>query len=61
MPKSTKLIGHDIFIYNNKVAIISLNKEISAVVLQNIDLYNSFKTLFDVMWKLLPEVKKEKK
>jgi len=45
LPQDTKLSAQDILIYDNKVAIISFNKEINAVVLQNIDLFNTFKTL----------------
>ena len=60
LPNGTKLTAQDILIYENKIAIISFGKEISAVVLQNRDLYQTFKTLFDVMWNMLPEVKKER-
>ncbi len=61
LPKGIELTAQDILIYDNKVAIISFNDVISGVVLQNGDLYNIFRTLFDVMWQLLPEIKNERR
>lgn len=60
LPKGVKLSAHDVLIYDNKVAIIYLNDNVSGVVLHNRDLYNNFKTIFDVMWNLLPDVQKRK-
>jgi sugar-specific transcriptional regulator TrmB len=57
LPEGFKLTSQDIIIYNNKVSIISFTNNVSGVVLQSLDLYNNFKSLFDVMWKLLPEIK----
>ena len=59
LPKGVKLTAQDILIYDNKVAIIYLKGAVSGVVLHNRDLYNNFKVLFDLMWKLLPEVDNE--
>ncbi len=56
LPKGMKLQSQDIFIYDNKVAIISFNDEISGVILQIPNLYANFKTLFDTMWQLLPDI-----
>lgn len=54
LPEGMQLTAQDILIYDNKVAIISFNDGVTGVVLQNRDLYNNFKTLFDFMWKMLP-------
>lgn len=61
LPEGVTLGTQDIIIYDNRVAIISFNKVISGVVMQNQDLYKTFKTLFDVMWQLLPEIKIDNK
>lgn len=54
LPKGMKLNTQDIIIYDNKVAIISFQNNLSGVVLQNRDLYNNFKLIFDLIWKMLP-------
>jgi sugar-specific transcriptional regulator TrmB len=58
LPEGVTFAAQDIFIYDGKVAIISFRDVVSGVVLKNRDLFFNFKSLFDVMWKLLPEVKK---
>ena len=55
LPEGMKLTAQDILIYENKVAIIQFKDQISGIILQNSDLYNNFKLLFDFVWKMLPE------
>lgn len=54
LPEATRLTAQDILIYDNKVAIINLKGNINGIVLQNSDLYNNFKLLFDFIWKIIP-------
>jgi len=54
LPKNIRLADQDILIYSDKVAIIHLKDKVTGVVLQNTDLYNNFKLLFDFIWKTLP-------
>lgn len=54
LPKDMKLSAQDILIYDKTVAIIHFKDHVTGVVLRNTDLYNNFKTLFDFMWKMLP-------
>ncbi len=55
LPEGMKLTAQDILIYENKIAIIQFKDQISGIVLNNSDLYNNFKLLFDFIWKMLPE------
>ncbi len=55
MPKSKKLSSEDILIYNGKVAVINFRGGKTSVVLQNYDLYNNFKEIFELLWSMLPE------
>lgn len=59
-PKHIKLITTDILIYDGKVAIINVGdkEHITGVVLSNKDYYNSSVQLFDLLWSLLPEIKR---
>jgi len=43
-------LSAQILIYGNKVAIISLKKEIVATILENKDIADSFKRIFDALW-----------
>lgn len=52
LPKDVKLSSVDILIYEGKVAIINVQKEITGVVLQNMDYFKNSKELFDLMWKI---------
>lgn len=54
LPENMKLTAQDILIYDNKVAIIHFKDNIDGIVMQNVDLYNNFKLLFDFIWKVLP-------
>lgn len=58
LPKGVTLTAQDTLIYDDKVAIIYLKNETSGIVLHNRDLFNNFKTIFDALWNLLPEVKR---
>ena len=53
LPKDMSLAAQDILIYNQRVAIINLRGNIHGIILYNIDLYNNFKMLFDLTWKML--------
>lgn len=55
LPKDVKLSAADTLIYNNKVAIINVGKQITGVVLNNIDYYNNTKAIFDSYWNMLPK------
>lgn len=57
-PNGKKITSTDIMIYDGNVSFINLKKAINGVVLRNIDLYNSFITLFDYMWDTLPDTNK---
>lgn len=59
LPEGVKLNAQDILIYDDNVAIISFTDTVTGVVMQNRDLYNNFKILFDLMWQLLPENSKD--
>jgi sugar-specific transcriptional regulator TrmB len=55
LPKDVKLSAADTLIYNNKVAIINVGKQITGVVLHNVDYYNNTKAIFDSYWNILPK------
>ncbi len=57
LPVGMKLSAQDILIYDNKVAIIQFKDKISGIVHNSVDLYNNFKLIFDLNWKILPEWK----
>jgi sugar-specific transcriptional regulator TrmB len=61
LPKDVTLTDNDILIYNGKVAIINTGDKnnVTGVVLSNRDYYNNSVQLFDLLWRLLPEMKKE--
>jgi sugar-specific transcriptional regulator TrmB len=58
LPDDIKLTSNDILIYDGKVAIINIGdkQNITGVILQNRDYYNNSKQLFDLLWRLLPEL-----
>jgi sugar-specific transcriptional regulator TrmB len=57
LPKDVKLSSADTLIYNNKVAIINVgNKQITGVVLHNIDYYKNTKAIFDSYWNMLQKI-----
>lgn len=53
-----KLASADTLIYDGKVSVINVKGNISGVVFNNIEYYNSTKELFDYIWDTLPEEKK---
>jgi sugar-specific transcriptional regulator TrmB len=53
LPKDVKLSAADTLIYNNKVAIINVGKQITGVVLHNSDYYKNTKAIFDSYWNML--------
>jgi sugar-specific transcriptional regulator TrmB len=53
LPKDLKLTSGDILLYNDTVAIINYQGEVTCVVHQNKDFYNTLKELFDFIWKTL--------
>src|SRR5207302_2396630 len=57
LPEGVSLSAADVLIYDGKVAIISVQKQITGVVLQSTDYYNNSKELFDFIWKVIPETK----
>jgi sugar-specific transcriptional regulator TrmB len=59
LPRGVSLSAADVLIYDGKVAIINVSKQITGVILQNTDYYNNSKELFDLIWKVLPEGKRE--
>ncbi len=54
LPEDMKIESTDILIYDGKVSFIDLKSQINGVVLYNQALYNNFKLLFDLLWKMLP-------
>lgn len=54
LPHNVKLSAVDILIYDGKVAIINVKKQLTGILLQNVEYYNNSKELFDLMWKILP-------
>ena len=60
LPSDIKLTANDILIYDGKVAIINIgdNHNISGVVIQNDDYFNNSKQLFNLLWRLLHETRK---
>ncbi len=57
MPSDVTLGSSVHLIYDNKVAIIDVRGKIAGVVLHNSEHYINSMTLFDFIWKMLPEVK----
>lgn len=56
MPKEKFMLDSQIIIYGNKLAIISLKNKIITTVIDNDDISNTFKTIFDYFWeKAKPE------
>ena len=55
LPTSQQLSSEDILIFDGKIVIINLGDQRSTIVLQNNDLYNNFKEVFDFLWNVLPE------
>ena len=53
LPKEVKLSAADTLIYDNKVAIINVDKQITGVVLHNISYFNNTKAIFDSYWNML--------
>ena len=50
MPRDRLPIETDIVIYNNKVSLTSLKEPLSAVLIENTSIYNSFAALFEALW-----------
>lgn len=61
LPKDVKLFAADTLIYDNKVAIINVGKQITGVVLHNTDYFNNTKAIFDSYWKMLSKGVKNSK
>jgi hypothetical protein len=59
LPQGVTLSSTDTLIYDGNVAIVNVRNQITGVVLQNTDYYNTARELFDLSWKSLPEVKHE--
>ena len=60
LPHDIRLTANDILIYDGKVAIINIRDKnsITGVVLNNKDYYNNSVQLFDLLWRLLPSLKR---
>jgi sugar-specific transcriptional regulator TrmB len=56
-PANITLHSVDTLIYDNNVAIINVRNQITGVIFQNTDYYNSSKELFDLIWNVLPNEK----
>ena len=54
-PDNVKITSTDVLIYDGKVSFINLKDQINGVTHYNRDLFNNFKILFDLLWKMLPE------
>lgn len=54
LPDDMKIEATDILMYDGKVSVINLKNQLTGVVLYNKDLYNNFRLLFDLLWKMLP-------
>lgn len=52
---SMKIKSTDILIYDGKVGFINLKDNMHGVILRNDDLYSNFKSLFDFIWRILPD------
>jgi len=55
LPKDTRIEATDIIIYDGKISFINLKDRMSGIILQNTELYNNLKVLYDLLWRLLPE------
>jgi len=51
-------VPNDILIWDNKVAIASLNEPFFGTVIENEDLANTYRIQFEIMWRALPKEKK---
>lgn len=62
LPKNIVLEASDTIIFDEKVAIINIKdrNNLSAVLLSNQDYYKNSVQLFDLLWKLLPEIEPTK-
>lgn len=58
LPNDIKLTANDILIYAGKVAIINISDKdnITGVVIHNKAYYENSKQIFDLLWRLLPEL-----
>lgn len=57
LPKGVLLSAADTLIYDGKVGIINVRNQITGVLIRDGDYYNNSKEIFDLLWKVLPEVK----
>jgi sugar-specific transcriptional regulator TrmB len=55
MPNHVGLTSPGILLYDNKVAIINVRKQLEMVVLYNTDYYMNSKRLFEFIWSVLPD------
>lgn len=58
LPEDIKLTSNDILIYDGKVAIINIadKDNVTGIVLHDKNYYENSKQIFDLLWKLLPEL-----
>ena len=54
IPESVGLASACIMLYDDRVAIFNVRKDVSGIVLHNKDYYLNSKKLFDFMWSMLP-------
>ncbi|MFH0818466.1 MAG: helix-turn-helix domain-containing protein [Patescibacteria group bacterium] len=57
LPQEYKFNNIDNIIYKNTIAIISVKKDITATVIENEDIANAYKTMFDIVWNISKEIK----
>jgi len=56
LPDEYKFQNIDNLIYLNKIAIISVREDISATVIENEDIANAYKVMFDIVWNNAKEI-----
>jgi sugar-specific transcriptional regulator TrmB len=56
LPKWVSLSAADILIYDGHVGIVNVGNQFTGNILKNKDYYNNSKELFDLVWKVLPEI-----
>lgn len=55
MPPTAKLSTFDYMIFDGKIAMISGTEKLNGLMIINANLYQNARTLFEVMWSLLPD------
>lgn len=57
MPKNEGFVNNDNFIYENKIAIFSVQKDLFVILIESKDLADSYRRLFNLAWHSAKEMK----